>query len=112
MDGRDNISLQYVKVAKNILKIEVRSRHINAKTYCCFIEYHPDKNGINGIPRYCCDCANGRRTVGCCSHVAAIIYYLSHAGYLSKIVKPAEILNSIFNNKGHCVVINEDSDED
>lgn len=112
MDKDNNLSLQYVKTAENILKFQVKSRHINAKVYRCFIEYHPNKNGINGISRYCCDCANGRRTVGCCSHVAAIIYYLSHARYLSKIVKPAEILSRIFNNTGHYVVINEDSDED
>ncbi|GBP69737.1 hypothetical protein EVAR_48764_1 [Eumeta japonica] len=47
-------------------------------------------NDYNSILRYCCDCPNGERTVGCCSHVAAIIYYLSYGRYLSRIVRPAE----------------------
>lgn len=54
----DNINLQYVKSAENILKVEVRSRPINAKTYCCFIEYHPNTDGISGISHYSCDYAN------------------------------------------------------
>ena len=68
--------------------------------------------GINGIQRYCCNCANGNRTVGCCSHVAAAIYYLSHARYLSRIINPAEVLNILFDFEGAQPVIEEDSDDD
>ena len=70
------ITLQYVKIAPNIIKLQVRSRNINTKTYRCFVDYQPVMNKISGISRYCCDCANGRRTVGCYSHIAAIKYYL------------------------------------
>ncbi|XP_044578872.1 uncharacterized protein LOC123261347 [Cotesia glomerata] len=112
MDENGTIILYYLKITPNIIKFEVRSRHINSKTYHCFVEYQSDKNDISGITRYCCDCANGRRTVGCCSHIAAIIYYLSHARYLAKIVKPAEILSRLFIDEKISVVMNEDSDED
>lgn len=112
MDENGTITFHYLKITPNIIKFEVRSRHISSKTYRCFIEYQPDKNDISGISRYCCDCANGRRTVGCCSHIAAIIYYLSYARYLAKIVKPAEILSRLFINEKVSVVVNEDSDED
>ncbi|XP_043287510.1 uncharacterized protein [Venturia canescens] len=112
MDDNNNINLRYVKTNEKILKIEVRSRHIKAKTYRCFIDYRPNVIGISGIRRYSCECANGRRTVGCCSHVAAIIYYLSHARYLAKIIRPAEILSRLFTADGNIVVIQEDSDED
>ncbi|EZA62071.1 hypothetical protein X777_06965, partial [Ooceraea biroi] len=61
-----------------------------------FVEYVPNRNGYSGISRYCCECPNGNRTVGCCSHVAAVIYYLVHARYLSKIVRPAEKLTKPF----------------
>ena len=56
-------TLQYVKLSPNIIKLQVRSRHINSKTYRCFVDYQPVKNKISEISRYCCDCANGRRTV-------------------------------------------------
>lgn len=108
----DTITLQYVKATPNILKFQVRSRHINSKTYRCFIEYRSNINTISGIHRYSCDCANGRRTVGCCSHIAAIVYYLSHARYLTKIIRPSEILSRLFTVEGVDAVIEEDSDDD
>lgn len=106
------IKLQYLKINEKIIKIHVRSRHINKKTYKCYIEYEPNYNSIEGILRYVCDCANGLRTIGCCSHVASIIYYLSHARYLAKIVRPAEILTNIFTSEDIDPVIEEDSDDD
>lgn len=31
------------------------------------------------ITGYYCDCKSGARTVGCCSHVAAVLWYLGYA---------------------------------
>ncbi|CAH2100483.1 unnamed protein product [Euphydryas editha] len=103
---------RFVKDQTNVLKAQVQSRHIGRKVYRCFIEYKPDTIGWSGILRYCCECANGLRTIGCCSHVAAIIFYLAHARYLAKIPRPAEILNSLFNKDNITTVIDEDSEED
>ena len=68
--------------------------------------------GVAGIKRYACECVIGRRTVSCCSHIAAIIYYLSHARYLSKIMRPVEILSKSFTQNNMNFVLEEDSDED
>ncbi|XP_058806333.1 uncharacterized protein LOC131672854 [Phymastichus coffea] len=95
-----------------IIRFEVKSRHINSKTYKAYVEYEPQTYGIKGIKRYCCNCSNGNRTVGCCSHVASIIYYLAHARYLSRIPKPAEQLTKLFDVNSTVPVIDEDSDED
>lgn len=108
----NNIDLQYLKLKPTIRKFEVRSRHIKRKTYKCFLEYKPDAIGPLGIVRYCCDCANGLRTFDCCSHVAAIIYYLSHGRYKAKIIRPAEFLNATFRHDDIEPVINSYSDED
>lgn len=111
--GKDNnFHVLYVKNEPNILKVQVQSRHINSKTYRCYIDYNPNGKSHEDIRRYCCNCANGNRTVGCCSHVAAIIYYLSNARYKSHIVRPAEILSSVFSINNDHVVINENSDDD
>jgi len=69
------------------------------------MKYKPNSVGISG--QYACECANGRRTVGCCSHIAAIVYYLAHARYLSKLLKPAEILNKMFQQDDITPVIKE-----
>ena len=71
-----DLNVSYYKEHENLIKILVRSRHINKKTYKCYVEYKPNYIGYASIQRYCCECPNGKRTVGCCSHVAAVIYYL------------------------------------
>ena len=105
MNDNGPINLQFVKEQANILKIQVRSRYISRKLYRCFIGYRPNSIGVAGIERYVCEGANCRRTVGCCSHIAAIIYYLSHARHLSKIVRPAEILSKLFTQNNMNLVI-------
>ena len=75
MNDNGSINLQFVKEQANILKIQAQSRHISRKLYRCFIGYKPNSIGVTGIGRYACGCTNGRRTVGCCSHIAAMIYY-------------------------------------
>ncbi|XP_076246511.1 uncharacterized protein LOC143186687 [Calliopsis andreniformis] len=112
MDSENNINIHCLKENNDIVKFQDKWRHINSKTYRCYIDYTPNSIGVSGIKRYCCECPNGNRTIGCCSHVAAIIYYLSHARYLSTIVRPAKILSKMFHEDPVVPVINEDRDDD
>ena len=96
MDEDDNIQMQIAKHGSNIVRLEIRSRHVNRKTYKVYIDYEASRNEINGIRRYWCECPNGNRTVGCCSHVAAGVYYLSYARYLPFIFRPAAGLTDLF----------------
>ena len=100
--------MHYLLENITILKCEVKSRHINRKVYKCYVHYASNTIGCGGIKEYVCDCANGLRTVGCCAHVATIIYFLSHARYLSKIIRPAQILTNLFHVEKVEPVINED----
>ena len=112
MLNEDNsINLCFMKEKPDIIKEEVKSGHVSRKTYICFIHYTPESVGYTGILHYCCDCANGRRTIGCCFHVAAVIYYKSHARYLARIVRPAEILTTLFQYEEVNSVINDDNDD-
>ena len=93
IDANNQLKILYCKESDNVIRLSVPSRHKNRQSYKCFINYAKDSAGHEAIKKYCCDCPNGNRTVGCCSHVAAIIVYLSWARYLDKIVKPAEFLS-------------------
>lgn len=112
LEDDDLINLKFLQDSPNIVRFEIRSRHINLKTYKCYVKYNKVSHGIEAIEGYCCSCANGLRTVGCCSHVASTIYYLSYGRYLSKIIRPAQMLSNIFDLDNMCPVIEEDSDED
>ena len=112
VDKDGKINIEYVKDGTNVLKVKVQSKHISCKTYRCFVRYKSNSVGASSVTRYTCECANGKRTVDCCSYVAAVIYYLSRARYLSRIFKPAEILSDIFMRTNHIPVIESDSDDD
>ena len=109
-DGVLNIG--FLKQEPYVFKFEVRYRHIAAQTYKCYVECDPNKTRYDAIKDYCCNCPNGWWTVGCCSHTAALIYYLSHGRYLSKSIRPAEVLTNLFDMDNICPVIDENSDED
>ena len=74
----------------------IRSRHSGGQKYNVYIKYQPKSNNIQGIESWYCTCKAGMRTVGCCSHVASIIYFLSHGKYLINIPNPSSKLSSIF----------------
>lgn len=112
MKDQVSLNIEYLKENDKILRMKIHSRHINRKTYHSYIEYEPNSIGYTAIKRYSCDCANGNRTVGCCSHVAAIIYYLPNGRFQSKILRPSEILTRIFDATDTTAVIEEDSDDD
>ena len=96
----------------NVLLLEVQSRHKRQTVYKCLIHYIPGQDDVDGIHRYSCNCANGNRTVGSCCHIAAVVFYLSHARYLEVIMRPASFLNNLFVNQDVVPVINDDSDEE
>jgi len=110
VDKDGKLKLEYVKAQSNILKLKVPSRHISRIAYSYFLRYKPNSVGLT---HYTCECANKKRTIGCCSHIAAVVYlYLSHARYLPKIFKSAEIFSEVFNKNNYIPVIQSDSDED
>lgn len=96
IDKFDNVNIEYFKDGTNkLLRLRVPSRHVKKRIYNVYIKYNPEGSDIKSIEVYYCDCPNGRRTVGCCSHVSACIYYLSYARYLSKNYRPAEDIQHI-----------------
>ena len=113
MDKDGKLKIQFVEDQSNILKLKVPSHHISRKAYRCFLRcFLFNSIVVSGMMHHTCECANEKRTVGCCSHIAAIDYYLSHARCLSKIFKPAEILSHVFKKNNYIPVIESDSDED
>ena len=89
IDKNDQIDLEYLKKKHDLIKIKVRSRHTKY-TYNCYFHYNIDFIGYSSISRYCCECVNGLRIIGCCLHVVEVVYYLSHARFLSKSIRLAE----------------------
>jgi hypothetical protein len=108
-----------------IIAVELLSRHrrglLKSKDFCekdkfrnvykVFIHYVSQLESVSDIENkdekkikekpilaWICSCKSGRRIVGCCSHVATVIYYLSWAKYHT-LKFPAEHLNLMFIDK-------------
>jgi hypothetical protein len=88
---------------KKSKKNELKSKKIKklnqsyTKVYKVFILYKPNVNNYTGINAYICSCMSGKRTNGCCVHVATVIYYLSNVVHVdqSQLKYPGSYLNKI-----------------
>lgn len=62
----------------DILRCTIRSRHSNATKYKSWIQY-----SLSGDPivAWYCTCPTGAVTIGACSHIVSIVWYLSYARY-------------------------------
>ncbi|XP_053380497.1 uncharacterized protein LOC123526886 [Mercenaria mercenaria] len=58
-----------------LIKIQMQSRHISSHQHTLWIEYNTgsDQPPISG---WYCGCKVGARTVGCCAHVASVLWFL------------------------------------
>ena len=98
-DGDYKISVQ--KSAENLLHCLIQSRHISSKQYHVWVEYNS-----NSITAWYCQCKAGARVVGCCAHVASIIWYLGLARHSGYVAKPTKC--SLFADARTCTAMHED----
>ena len=61
------------KEQDGVLKAKIRSRHTSSRTYDLWIEHSTSLNPITG---WFCTCKSGARVVGCCAHIASVLWYL------------------------------------
>ena len=71
-----------------LLKTKIRSRHSCSDKYFVYILIDVKRDGIESLIGHCCSCKIGTRVVGCCSHVAVVLWYFSYARYLTTIHAP------------------------
>ena len=67
---------------------------------------------MSSISGWKCSCPVGGRKVGCCSHIACIIFYLTFGKYEDILEKPGYSLNGILLKMGFSSDENEDSEND
>ena len=68
---------------QDILRAQIQSRHRNNVKYDLYIHYNTTR-----ITGWYCKCPNGSRVVGCCAHIASVIYYLAFARYNPQNLQP------------------------
>ena len=110
-DGKYTVKI--VKSRADLFRPKIQSRHNNSVSYEVWIRYFGSK-----ILGWNCTCPAGARVVGCCSHCASIMWYLSfahHPGQLKQ--EPSSFLNSLTDAADYFDISDEsdietDSDDD
>lgn len=64
-----------------LVKAYMKSRYRSGKHHHIFVLADKSKQGGDSIIEYYCTCESGARTVGCCSHVMTIVWYLGYGQY-------------------------------
>ncbi|RVE41092.1 hypothetical protein evm_014257 [Chilo suppressalis] len=83
----------------SLIRGRISSRH-SSKVYYTYITYSSLGNTEDSITGYYCNCKSGSRTVGCCSHVMVVIWFLSWARYNpDSLSPPAAFLDDILLNE-------------
>ena len=90
-----------------LIRVRIYSRFTNSTKYFLWISYvdssydaagDPDKE--NPILGWYCKCKTGARTLGCCAHVASVLWYLGFARHQEKIKYPSTQLLGVFKDAG------------
>lgn len=82
-----------------LLQIRVQSRHKRSLQYFTFVLIDSSKSELHAIVRHTCGCKVGLRVVGCCSHIATILWYFGYARYLPEVQLPSPHLTNYFLNE-------------
>ena len=74
------------KQERKILRIQIQSRHTSSKVYNLWLETNAGPNPIIG---WYCQCKSGARVVGCCAHIASVLWYIGCSRYHQETPRPA-----------------------
>lgn len=82
-----------------LVMCEISSRFVSNTLWRPYVLFIPSSNEKSSILAYSCNCKVGNRTVGMCSHVMCIIYYLGYAYNKQEVLKKAEHLKHVFDTQ-------------
>ncbi|XP_051176697.1 uncharacterized protein LOC127291551 [Leptopilina boulardi] len=90
------------------IRIRIYSRFRNATRYQIFITFNPEyenddanENANEPILGYYCTCKTGARTLGCCSHVASVLWLLGYAIHQPVVKYPSTALLENISDAAH-----------
>lgn len=68
---------------KDILRVQLQSRHTASKLYHLWLSYSNTQ-----VTGWYCQCKSGARTVGCCAHIASVLWFLGYERHAPPTVSP------------------------
>lgn len=113
-EGRDIFELDRNRVDRGLLRIRIYSRFRRATKHQLWIAFAINYNeedrmdvADNPILGYYCTCKSGARTLGCCAHVASVLWYLGWARHQVHIKYPSQAMLDYIQDAGHREIRNQ-----
>jgi len=72
LDGSSQFKFYVHKDLTGLIRVRLQSRFSKRQSHLLWVEFTEWSNGRDAIRGYYCRCKAGARTLGCCSHVAAV----------------------------------------
>lgn len=92
MKTNGNFEIRLHQELPGLVRTQIHSRFQSSAVHSLWVEYFPNRDGLDGITAHYCTCKNGARVVGCCAHVATVMRYMSFQRYCTEDVK-VNVLN-------------------
>ena len=77
-ENDEKFTLEFSPSDDNLLRCRLQSRHSNNTKYFLCVRFNESDND-DPIKDHYCQCKSGTRMVGCCGHIATILWYLGYA---------------------------------
>jgi hypothetical protein len=91
LSDNGSFAMKIANQRKDIILGKIQSKHSNRKKYDVWLQYTSAR-----VESWYCRCKSGPRDLGCCSHVACLIYYLGFARHQPEVLR--ERASAYFNN--------------
>jgi len=74
-----------------LVKAYMKSRYCDGRHHHIFVLM--DKTGRDSVTEYYCTCESGTQTVGCCTHIMRIVWFLGYGQYHGINISNPDICN-------------------
>ncbi|XP_041379414.1 uncharacterized protein LOC121392119 [Gigantopelta aegis] len=74
VDDNGEYAVMVCKESPTLIKVKIQSRHTSSAAHTLWIEY--GDTPCKPVIGWYCTCKVGARVVGCCAHVASVLWYL------------------------------------
>lgn len=89
---------EYQIIQPTLVFTRILSRFRSKVFHDIYILADANKNGPGAINAFYCGCRHGQRTVGCCSHVMSVLFFLCCARHHGGVTEVAQYLRNFFEN--------------
>lgn len=98
--------LQVYKFNDRIIQVKIQSRHESKKFHKLWIEYDGQAGSIEG---WYCTCKTGARTLGCCAHVASVLWRLGYDRHIHRKERQCRSYGNHVMDAEDCLKDNEET---